>query len=157
MKKLFIFICLIISFQSIHAEEKPVGMINPWTNCKKDFNCAIEQSGVNFLNSGFNIQAMDNLFEINYPISNNRMVTIRKSNFKDDGAKDISGVYTYFSMNGSVTLDNTYKIKTRGDNSKIFVANFELNNANYSIYCKEGLSLEELEKIHSIILELNSI
>ena len=160
MKKiLFLFLTffvLISCSQTGTIEEKPklIGMANPWTDCGTNLNQAAEIAGFTFplKLSNYNVRAMKGMIEINYPLDEFRTFCIRKTatdELSNNG--DISGVYNEYPVNKEITLQNSVPIKIRATEDKIYVMNMAASNGYYSVYCKEGMSLQEIEKIYSII------
>lgn len=161
MKKL-IFLLLtffvLVSCSGKTIEEKPmlVGMANPWTDCGTDFNQAAQIAGFTFplKLSKCDVRAMKGMIEINYPLDDARMVCVRKTDtekFSNNG--DISGVYTEYPVNEKIMLKDAVPIYTRGTGDKIYVMNMAASNGYYSAYCKDGMSLQEIENIYNIIAE----
>ncbi len=133
---------------------KIVGMANPWTNCGTDFDQAAQIAGFTFplKLSKCNVRAMKGMIEINYPLDEKRTVCIRKADtdkFSKNG--DISGVYINYPVNEEITLQNSIPIQIRGTQDKIYVMNMSAYNGYYCAYCKEGMNLQETEKICNII------
>ena len=50
-------------------------------------------------------------------------------------------------------LKDAVPIYTKGTNGKIYVMNMAASNGYYSAYCKDGMSLQEVERIYEIIAE----
>ena len=140
------------------VEEKPmfVGMANPWTDCGTNFNQAAQIAGFTFPLKlpKCDIRAMKNMIEINYPLDQTRIVCVRKTDtesFSNNG--DISGVYIEYPVNEEIMLQNSVPIKVRGTGDKIYVMNMAASNGYYSAYCKDGMSLQEVENIYNIIAD----
>ncbi len=70
-------------------------------------------------------------------------VSIRKEASDSDGTKDISGVYTEYAENNTVT-HNDRSINLKGENRKVYVAAWSADNYNYSIYSEAGMEQEEI-------------
>ena len=143
------------------VEEKPmfVGMVNPWTDCGTDFNQAAQIAGFTFplKLSKCDVRAMKGMIEINYPLDQTRTVCVRKaesSEYSNNG--DISGVYIDYPVNEDVTIQDSVPIKVRGSGDKIYVMNMVASNGYYSAYCKDGMSLQEIEGIYNTIAEAES-
>ena len=139
-------------------EEKPmlVGMANPWTDCGTNFSQAAEIAGFTFplKLSNCDVRAMKNMIEINYPLDQTRTVCVRKTatnEFSNNG--DISGVYIEYPVNEEIILQNSVPIKVRGTGDKIYVMNMAASSGYYSAYCKDGMSLQDIEGIYNIIAE----
>ena len=161
MKKL-IFLLLtffvLVSCSGKTIEEKPmlVGMANPWTDCGTNFNQASEIAGFTFplKLSKCDVRAMKGMIEINYPLDEARKVCVRKTEsneYSNNG--DISGVYIEYPVNEDITIQDSVPIKVRGTGDKIYVMNMVASNGYYSAYCKDGMSLQEVEDIYNIIAE----
>lgn len=162
MKKLLI---LVVTFfvlvscsqkSTINENSNSMSMPNPWTDCDTDLNKASEIAGFTFplILSNYTVRAMKEMIEINYPLDEFRIVCVRKTNsqqYADNG--DISGVYTEYPINKKITLDNGVPIKVRGTQDKIYVMNMSASNGYYSAYCKDGMSLKEVEEIYQVIAE----
>ncbi len=140
------------------VEEKPmlVGMANPWTYCGTDFNQAAQIAGFTFplKLSKCDVRAMKDMIEINYPLDETKKVCVRKSDtekFSNNG--DISGVYTEYPVNEKIMLKDSVPIYTRGTGEKIYVMNMAASSGYYSAYCKDGMSLQEIEQIYETIAE----
>ena len=138
--------------------EKPkmVGLANPWTDCGTNFEQAAQIAGFTFplKLSKCDVRAMKNMIEINYPLDQTRTVCVRKTateEFSNNG--DISGVYIDYPVNEKVMLQNSVPIYTRGTGDKIYVMNMAASNGYYSAYCKDGMSLQEIERIYNIIAD----
>jgi hypothetical protein len=50
-------------------------------------------------------------------------------------------------------LKNAVPLKIRGTENKIYVMNMAASNGYYSAYCKEGMTIQEIEEIYNIIAE----
>ena len=135
---------------------KMIGMANPWTNCGTDFEQAEQIAGFSFALElpNYNVRAMKSMIEINYSLDQTRTVCVRKTDtekFSNNG--DISGVYTNYPVKEEMTLQNSVPIKVRGTQDKIYVMNMAISNVHYSAYCKEGMNLQEVERICNIIVQ----
>lgn len=144
--------------ESKNTIEKPkmVGMANPWTDCGTDFNQAAQIAGFTFplKLSKCDVRAMKNMIEINYLLDEARKVCVRKTateEFSNNG--DISGVYTEYPVNEKIMLKDAVPIYTRGIGDKIYVMNMAASSGYYSAYCKDGMSLQEIEQIYETIAE----
>lgn len=155
---LLTFFVLVSCSGTKNIEEKSnfVGMANPWTDCGTDFNQAAQIAGFTFpLNiSKCDVRAMKNMIEINYPLDQTRTVCVRKTatdEFSNNG--DISGVYIEYPVNEKIMLKDSVPIYVRGTGDKIYVMNMVASNGYYSAYCKDGMSLQEIEQIYENIAE----
>ncbi|MBR3628476.1 MAG: hypothetical protein IKN42_06490 [Elusimicrobia bacterium] len=142
--------------KSTVEESKMVGLANPWTDCGTNFNQATQIAGFTFplKLSNCDVRAMKNMIEINYPLDQTRTVCVRKTatnEFSNNG--DISGVYTEYPVNEKIMLKDSVPIYTRGTGDKIYVMNMAASNGYYSAYCKDGMSLQEIEQIYETIAE----
>ncbi len=148
----FIFICaLCLTCTTACTKNRQyVQLANPWHDCQTDLNYAAKVAGFKFplVLSNFNVRAMKDMIQIEYPIDKERTVTVRKSG---SNKGDISGDYNIYPVNKPVTLKNGVKIDTRGDNKLIYVANFGAEQGYYSISCDKGLSVDEIYGIYKII------
>jgi len=149
---------ILISCSGKAVEEKPklIGMANPWTDCGANFNQAAQIAGFTFplKLSKCDVRAMKEMIEINYPLDQTRTVCVRKTNseeFSNNG--DISGVYIDYPVNKTLRLKNGVPVNIRGTEDKIYVMNIAASNGYYSAYCKDGMSLQEIEQIYEIIAE----
>lgn len=143
-------------------DSKMVGMANPWTDCGTNFDQAAQIAGFTFplKLSKCDIRAMKNMIEINYPLDQTRTVCVRKTDssefVNDNGGEyngDISGVYIDYPVNEKIMLKNSVPIYTRGKGDKIYVMNMVASNGYYSAYCKDGMSLQEIEQIYETLAE----
>ena len=167
MKKLIflllaVFILVSCSGKAIEEKPKMVGMANPWTDCGTNFNQAAQIAGFAFplKLSKYDVRAMKNMIEINYPLDETRTVCVRKTDsakFANDTGGDytgdISGVYINYPVNEKIMLKGSVPIYTRGTGDKIYVINMAASNGYYSAYCKDGMSLQEVEQIYEIIAD----
>jgi hypothetical protein len=133
-----------------------VGMANPWTDCGTNFNQAAQIAGFTFplKVSNCDVRAMKNMIEVNYSLDQTRKVCVRKTatyEFSNNG--DISGVYVEYPVNEEITLQNSVPVKVRGTGDKIYVMNMVASNGYYSAYCKDGMSLQEIEGIYNVIAD----
>ena len=138
---------------------KMIGMANPWTDCGTNFSQAAQIAGFTFplKLSKCDVRAMKNMIEINYPLDETKMVCVRKTateEFSNNG--DISGVYIEYPVNEKIMLKDAVPIYTRGTGDKIYVMNMAASSGYYSAYCKDGMSLQEIEGIYNIIAEAES-
>jgi len=147
-----------------NSVEKPkmVGMANPWTDCGTNFDQAAQIAGFTFplKLSKCDVRAMKEMIEINYPLDDTRTVCVRKTDsskfVNDTGGEykgDISGVYIDYPVNETVTIQDSVPIYVRGTGDKIYVMNMAASNGYYSAYCKDGMSLQEVEEIYNIIAD----
>lgn len=161
MRKLIVLLLIsvvLVSCSNKAVEEKPmlVGMANPWTDCGTNFNQAAEIAGFTFplKLSNCDVRAMKDMIEINYLLDEARSVCVRKTDtekFVYDG--DISGVYIEYPVNKEIMLKDAVPLKIRGTEDKIYVMNMSASGGYYSAYCKDGMSLQEIEQIYEIIAE----
>ena len=154
---LLTFFVLVGCFRKV-VEEKPklVGMANPWTDCNEDLVKASKIAGFTFSLSlsKYTVRAMKSMIEIKYHLDEFRTVCVRKTDFKQYANKDdISGVYIEYPVNKEIILNNSIPIKIRGTQDKIYVMNIAISNVYYSAYCKEGMNLQEVERIYNIIVQ----
>lgn len=131
-----------------------VGLANPWTDCNTDFKCAEKIAGFNFplSLSNYSIRAMKGMFEITYPLDEQREVTVRKG-LDESNNGDNSGDYNKYEKNTVLTLSNGVNINTRGDKNKIYVMYFMAESGVYSARCEQGMSAKEVEGIYNVIRE----
>ena len=162
MKKLvFLLLTLIVLVscsgkKNIEEKSNFVGMANPWTDCGTNFDQAAQIAGFTFplKLSKCDVRAMKKMIEINYPLDQTRTVCVRKTDteeFSNNG--DISGVYIEYPVNEKIMLKDSVPIYTRGTGDKIYVMNMVASNGYYSAYCKDGMSLQEIEQIYETIAE----
>lgn len=128
---------------------------NPWTDCNDDLVKASKIAGFTFplMLSNYTVRAMDGMFEISYPLDEFRNVCVRKVMVLKDNQTDISGVYIKYPINKEMRLKNGVPIQIKADKNKIYVINMSASKGYYSAYCKEGMSLKEVEGIYSILVE----
>jgi len=165
MKKLifFIFIGIILilptgySYSKNNNVTKPANIIllpNPRRYCL-NLDEAAEIAGFNFpvkLKNYYEIKASEGIMEIKYMISDLRFVFLRKSN-RDIRYGDISGVYTYYPIDKQIKLKGAVPVNIRAKDDKIYVMYMSNSTYYYSVYCQEGMSLEEIEGIYNILAE----
>lgn len=170
MKKLMFLLVAFVVLVSCFAkkgEQQPafVGMANPWTDCGTDLEQASQIAGFFFpvTLSKYDVRAMKDMIEINYPLDETRTVCLRKTDSAkfttDTGGEykgDISGVYIDYPVKKVITIKNSVPIYIRGTKDKIYVMNMAASNGYYSAYCKYGMSLEEIEQIYETIAEAES-
>lgn len=151
MKKI-LFLMLVL-FLSVFTAINLYAMPNPWSDCGDDMYCGAKKAGFNMplRVNDYNVRAMEGLLEITFPIDKKRNVTVRKTVTYNLG--DISGVYESYPINKTITLKNGIIFNVRGDKKRYYVANFAAENAYYSIYCKEGLKLNDINNLYAIIAE----
>ena len=167
MKKIIFLLITFVVLVSCFAkkgEQQPafVGMANPWTDCGTDFEQASLVAGFTFplKLSSCDVRAMDGMIEVNYPLDETRTVCVRKTDSakiaNDTGGEykgDISGVYIDYPIKKEILLKGCVPIQTRGSRTKIYVMNMAASNGYYSAYCKDGMTIEEIEGIYDIIAE----
>jgi len=157
MKKIFLISLIFVFTASFVCAEsfkgKFVGMANPWHDCEADFACAEKVSGLQFSMrlSNYWIRAMENMFEISYPLDEFRDVSVRKSFGLFEG--DNSGVYTKYPINKTIHYDKNIPVKIRGTRNKVYVMNFSYRHFNYSAYCKEGMTKREAKGVYQNVME----
>lgn len=170
MKKLIFLLLTVIvligcSSKLVEKQQGFVGMANPWTDCGTDLEQASQIAGFFFpvTLSNYDVRAMKDMIEINYPLDETRTVCLRKTNSAkfttDTGGEykgDISGVYIDYPVKKVMTLKNSVPVYIRGAKDKIYVMNMAASNGYYSAYCKEGMSIEEIEQIYETIAEAES-
>ncbi|MBR3655500.1 MAG: hypothetical protein IKN62_08775 [Elusimicrobia bacterium] len=160
------FVALIgCSSRLVEKQQGFVGIPNPWTDCGTDLEQASQIAGFFFpvTLSNYDVRAMKDMIEINYPLDENRTVCLRKTNSakftSDTGGEykgDISGVYIDYPVKKVITIKNSVPVYIRGAKDKIYVMNMAASNGYYSAYCKQGMSLEEIEQIYETIAEAES-
>ncbi len=146
MKKSIFFISFVLAVcfnQAVNA------IPNPWVDCETDFSCGAEKAGFSFplKVKNYSVRAMEDLFEITFPLDKKRTVTVRKS-LKYEG--DNSGVYTEYPVNKSITLNDVI-FNVRGKKNKFYVVNFASESGYYSIYCKEGMKIGDINHLYKLI------
>lgn len=126
-------------------------MPNPWINCGKDLTQASKIAGFTFpiKLSNYSVRAMKDMIEISYKVSS-REFTLRKSLFNDNNG-DISGDYNVYPVNKTVTLENGVNFAVRGDDKLFYVINFSASSGYYSLGCKQGMSLIDLQDFYKLI------
>ena len=161
MKKILFLLltfCVLVGCFGKKIEEKPklIGMANPWTDCDDDLSKASKIAGFTFplSLSKYTVRAMKGMIEINYVLDDFRTVCVRKTDFKQYANNgDVSGVYIEYPVNKEIALNNSIPIKIRGTQDKIYVINMAISNVYYSAYCKEGMNLQEVERICNAIVQ----
>lgn len=145
----------VVTNQNNQDNKTEVMIANPWTDCNDDLVLASKIAGFTFplALSNYTVRAMDGMIEITYPLDEFRDVCVRKVATLKDGQTDISGVYTSYPINKEIRLQNGVPIQIRADKDKIYVMNMGASNGYYSAYCKEGMSLKEVEGIYFVLAE----
>jgi hypothetical protein len=156
------FILVGCSGKAVEEAPKLVGMANPWTDCGTNFSQAAQIAGFTFplKLSKCDVRAMKDMIEVNYLLDETRKVCVRKTDsskfVNDNGGEyegDISGVYINYPVNEKIMLKDSVPIYTRGTGDKIYVMNMAASSGYYSAYCKDGMSLQEIEQIYETIAE----
>ena len=159
MKKiLYIMLFGIIAYMtSACTDSQIVGMPNQWKDCLDNMACASKVAGFKFplTLSNYTVRAMKGMFEISYPLDEDRTVTVRKS-FDETNGYDNSGDYTKYENNGTLKLSNGVEINTRGNGDKINVLYFAAESGVYSARCEQGMNAEEAEGVYKVIAEAES-
>lgn len=153
----FALICLgIVSTCGCTYKTMPIGMPNPWTECLDNYSCAEKIAGFNMpLNlSNFTVRAMDGMFEVTYPLDENRNVVVRKTIDESKGI-DNSGDYNEYD-DSILTLPNGVEINVRKRDGKIIVMYFAAESGCYSARCEQGISEKEVEDIYNVIAEVEA-
>ena len=161
MKKIFFVILSIISvIILINFNQKTTAMPNPWIDCNDDISCAAVKAGFNFplRVKNYSVRAMNDMIEIKFPFDKKRNVTVRKSliysgNTDGNGIGDTSGVYINYPVNKTISLNNGVMFNVRGKKNTFYVSNFAAENGYYSIYCENGLNVNDINKLYEIIAE----
>lgn len=159
-KNFFVIIFALFTMISANFNQKLSAMPNPWINCNDDMSCASAKAGFNFplRVKNYSVRAMEDMIEITFPLDKKRNVTVRKSqvyygNTDENGIGDTSGVYINYPVNKTISLKNGVMFNVRGEKNTFYVANFAAENGYYSIYCKQGLNLNDINKLYEIIAE----
>lgn len=149
---LFVIACIVGLFACGCTYKMPIGMPNPWTECKDSYSCAEKIAGFNMpLNlSNYTVRAMKGMVEVTYPLDDHRDVTVRKTITEING-EDNSGDYTNYPENSTLTLDNGVEINVRKDGDKIYVMYFGAESGYYSARCPQGMSAKEVAEIYSVL------
>lgn len=134
---------------------------NPWTDCDQDTVCATKKAGFSFpLNvKNYTLRAMENMYEIRFPLDKERDVIVRKSvmpegESDENGIIDISGDYNKYTINKTITLRGNIKFSVRGEKEDNYnVVNFAAETGYYSIMCDKGLNLKDIEYFYQILEE----
>ena len=154
MKKLCL-ICLIVSSSIIFCAcdgEKPIGMPNPWSDCGKDSAAAQKIAGFpfEFAPNGYEIRAMNDIFEVRFPLDKNRIVSVRKTMDETNGG-DCSGDYNKYPVNKEYTLPNTVVVNIRGNKELVNVMYFCAESGCYSVQSNEGMTYDEIYQVFKMI------
>jgi len=135
-------------------------MPNPWVECGSDFNCGAEKAGFNFplKVENYTVRAMKGMFEIRFPLDDERNVIVRKAQIfdgeaDDNGIIDISGDYNIYPINKVVTLENGVKFAVRGEENNYKVVNFAAETGYYSIICDKGLNQKDIEYFYQLLAD----
>ena len=152
MKKLLIFLCLILLFSCNSTKqvvEPSLMTANPFVDCSSlkeaekiaGFSISIPKELNNkeliyrVLNTG------DKMIEI-IQLSDNEKMTIRKSK----STEDISGVYKSFDVVKKIIVDDK-EVLIKGENDIFEVAVWINNGFSYSISSNDGFPLNELQAL----------
>ena len=140
------------------AFHNAIAMPNPWVDCGQDLICGEKKAGFSFSLSveNYTVRAMEDMFEITFPLDADRMVTVRKSELFDgeadeNGIIDISGDYNVYPVNKTITLENGVKFKVRGEEDNYKVVNFAAETGNYSFTSDKGLHLSDIEHLYELL------
>ena len=159
-KNFFVIILSIFAIFLINFNQNLSAMPNPWINCDNDISCGAKKAGFNFplRVQNYSVRAMKDMIEIKFPLDKKRSVTVRKSqvyagNTDDNGIGDTSGVYINYPVNKSITLKNGIMFNVRGKKNIFYVSNFAAESGYYSMYCEQGLKLNDINKLYEIIAE----
>ena len=129
-----------------------MGMANPWTDCGSDLSCAQRVAGFGFplaLHS-YVVRAMSGVFEIHFPLDQDRVVMVRKGRVQMD-ALALSGDYNRYAFEGELTAPGGLRVKVKGDKQKFYVVAFVTERSSYAFNCEPGMSLDELYRICDMI------
>ena len=159
MKKIMILLVTIF-FASLFFMRSVFSIPNPWIDCGDDIYCASQKAGFNFplRVQNYNVRAMKDMVEITFSLDNERIVTVRKSQFYEgkadkNGIKDISGVYNNYSVNKIIKLKNGVIFNTRGYKNKFYVVNFASESGYYSFYSKDGMTINDIDQLYNLLEE----
>ena len=135
----------------------PIGMPNPWSDCKDSYACAEKIAGFNMpLNlSNYTVRAMKGMVEVTYPLDENRTVSVRKTVEESNGG-DNSGDYTKYPENSILILPNGVEVHVRKRGDKIYVMYFSAESGYYSARCEQGMSEKDVEGIYEVLAEVEA-
>lgn len=160
MKKIvFISFLIVVSLILKNTSQKSFAIANPWTQCGDDISCASKIAGFNLplrLNQ-YNVRAMKNMIEVEFPLSKSRNVILRKSDDFDgtmlpNGIIDISGVYDIYPINKTIDIGGV-PFFARGNKNKYYVVNFAAETGYYSFYCKKGMKKKDIKYLYKLLEE----
>lgn len=149
--------CISIVTCGCSYKTMPIGMSNPWSECKDSYACAEKIAGFNMpLNlSNYTVRAMKGMVEVTYPLGENRNVSVRKT-VEETNAGDNSGDYTKYPENSILILPNGVEIHVRKRGDKIYVMYFAAESGYYSARCEQGMSEKDVEGIYEVIAEVEA-
>lgn len=157
MKKAIFTVCFAIFALNLSSAQ---AMPNPWIDCGKDMSCGAVKVGFDFplKVENYTVRAMDDMFELRFPLDEKRNVIVRKSltpegTPDENGIIDISGDYNRYPINKTVTLENGVKFSVRGEEDNYKVINFAAETGYYSIMCDQGLKLTDIEHFYKLLEE----
>ena len=154
MKKIAIVTFLLFNLCLLTGcSQKEQGPVNSsaWSECGSSFLCLADNAGFNFnLDlTNFDARATKGLAEVTFPFINDNQVTVRKSLKMSD--EDISGITTKYLIEKDVSVSDK-QVQVKGNGSLFYVANFNSDKAHYSIYCKTGMTTNDLQRVVNLII-----
>lgn len=155
--KLLVIISLILTYALVPSAR---AMPNPWIECNNDISCGEKKAGFKFplKVKNYTVRAMNDMIEFRFPLKDHRNVIVRKSTMPDgepdeNGIIDISGDYTNYPINETVSLSNGVKFSVRGEENNYKVVSFAAETGYYSIMCDDGLNFSDLEYFYKLLEE----
>ena len=156
MKKIVIVTFLLLNLCLLTGcSQKEQGPVNKstWSECGSSFACLADNAGFDFklrIGSNFEARATKGIAEVTFPyISDDNYITVRKTLNKTD--EDTSDIKTKYVVEKEVSV-NDIPTKVRGNGSLFYVANFNSENAHYSIYDKTGMTINDLQMIQNLLI-----
>lgn len=162
MKKLLLIfgiisIVILTSTLSVNAcffRHSKCKIANPWSECGDNSKLAKQIAGFEFplILSNYSIRAMKGMYEITYPLDEQRYVTVRKT-ISEKFGDDTSGDYNQYPINGILKSDTGVELNVRRDKNKIYVMYFSAETGYYSARCERGMSEIETKGVFNVIRE----
>ena len=156
MKKIAIVTFLLLNLCLLTGcSQKEQGPVNKstWSECGSSFVCLADNAGFEFkldIGSNFESRATKGIAEVTFPfIKDDNIITVRKTLTKTD--EDTSDITTKYIVEKEISV-NDIPTKVRGNGSLFYVANFNTENAHYSVYDKTGMTTNDLQMIQNLLI-----
>ena len=152
MKKIFFVTLIIVStIFIISFNQKSIAIPNPWIDCGDDISCGAKKAGFNLPIAvrNYSVRAMAGILEINFPLDKKRYVSVRKSKTYEG---NLSGVYENYPVNKTISI-NGVMFNVKGKKNKFYVTDFAAESGYYSFYSKQGLKINDIKHLYSLLAE----